>query len=130
MFEEASKLKLRYDTPRGAVTTEDLWDLPLLASNGNCLDAVARHIHKRIKESEEESFVTKKSPEDSLLLLKMNVVKRIIEVKLEEKTLREKRAANAAKRATIMAILAEKQEDELKSKSVKSLKDMLDGLGE
>ncbi len=41
MFEEASKLKLRFETTRGLVAVEDLWDIPLIGNNGFSLDILA-----------------------------------------------------------------------------------------
>ena len=60
MFERASKLKLRFNTEKGMVTTEDLWDLPLLQRNAVDLDSLAKNLNKAVKESGEESFVLKK----------------------------------------------------------------------
>ena len=125
MFEQATKLKLRFQTPRGAITTEDLWDLPLRDRQGVSLDAIAIATHKQIKESEQESFVAKKSKEDKILLLKMEVLKRVIAIRLEDIDKTEKRTANAMKRKNIIDILAEKEENTLKNKSPKVLKDML-----
>lgn len=125
MFEQATKLKLRFQTPRGPIATEDLWDLPLQDRQGFSLDALAIATHKQIKDSEQESFVAKRSKEDKVLQLKMEVIKRVIAVRLEDIDSTTKRNANTLKRKQIMEILAEKEDDTLKNKSPKALKDML-----
>lgn len=127
MFEQASRLKLRFDTARGMVTTEDLWDIPLINS-GVCLDDIAKTLNKLVKESGEESFVVKKSRDNAVLTLKFDIVKHIIGVKLADIEAQEQATEVKAKKAHIMSIISDKQDDELKGKSVKSLKKMLDEL--
>ena len=58
MFEKAARLKLRFDTSKGLVTVEDLFDLPLTVRNGGAsLDNIAKGIARLIRETETESFV-------------------------------------------------------------------------
>ncbi len=120
IFEAASIGKIRFETTRGLITTEDLWDLPLTAGMVN-LDNVAKAVNKRLRETEESFVVTTKK--DKLLELKLDVVKHVIAVKLEE----VKDAKEAAKRAEKKEILSEaiaiKEVSELvDGKSVKELK--------
>lgn len=128
MFEKASKLKLRFETERGNVTTEDLWDIPLVAPNNMSLDHIAKTLSRALKEDEEESFVIAKSTKNYDLELKFEIVKHIIKYKLQEKEKRENEAANKLKKEKILSILADKEDDALKGKSVASLKKMLDEL--
>lgn len=89
MFEEASRTKLRFTpTNGGIITTEDLWDLPLLSSTGVCLDDLAKKLNQKLKDESEESFVVKKSKTKSRTELQFNIVKHIIQHKLDviEKT--------------------------------------------
>lgn len=130
IFEQASKARLRFESPRGLLCTEDLWDLPLQGNEGYSLDGVAVNIHKKLKDSELESFVVKKNKKDTVLQLQMDIVKRVIEVRLDDQAKKEKKALNAEKKKQILGILAEKEEDSLKNKSPKALKEMLDSLDE
>ena len=127
MFKEANRYKLRFDTDRGNVTTEDLWDLPLV-NKSVCLDNIAKQLSKKIKEVDEESFVVKKSSADTILELKLEIVKYIISVKLEEKEIKEKSVATKAKKERINSIIADKEDENLRNASVEDLEKMRDNL--
>ena len=81
MFEKASRLKLRFNTPVGLLGVEDLWDLPLTskAAFATNLDDLARDLSKRVAETE-ESFV----PKDVKTNLSFDIIKHIIKTRLEE----------------------------------------------
>lgn len=79
MFEKASRVKLRYSTNRGVLSVEDLWDLSL-----EQLDPIAINLNKRLKESQTESFIKTRTKDATELELKFNIVKHIIDVKLQE----------------------------------------------
>lgn len=128
MFEKASRDKYRFRTTKGIILTEDLWDLPLIHKVHSSLDDVARTLNKALKESEEESFVEKKSSINEILELKLSIVKYIIKVKLEEKEQAENVVLVKAKKEKILNILADKEDDTLKGKSAEDLKKMLNEL--
>ena len=76
MFEKASRMKLRYQTNRGVISVEDLWDLSL-----ESLDAIAISLNKKLKESQTESFIKTKTKDTTELELKFNIVKHNIDIK-------------------------------------------------
>ena len=126
MYKQASKIKLRFDTVIGVLTVEDLWDLPL--KDGRCsldLNTVAKDLHRDVKEDEEVDFVATKSAKDKVLALKFDIVKDIISTKIAEKEAAEDRETKKAQKQQIMSIIADKQAEELKGKSVEELKEML-----
>jgi len=54
MFAFATKKKIRFETSKGLLSVEDLWDLPLTSDNGRPnLDDIAKGIYKAMKEGEE-----------------------------------------------------------------------------
>ena len=128
MFEKATRLKLRFNTPVGNVSIEDLWDMPLTAPNGVDLDNMAKGLSKAVAESKDESFVVKKSATNTVLGLKFDIVKYVIKVKLEEIEASEKRAETKAKKEKILEIIADKEDTSLRNKSAASLKKMLEDL--
>ena len=124
MFEQASRLKLRFDTTLGKLTTEDLWDLPLSSRKGVSLDGIAIALSKKVKEEVETSFVKKRDKANARLELKFNLVKHIIDTRLAEMDKAEQSAVAKTKRDAIDEILVAKESDALKGMSVEELEKM------
>jgi hypothetical protein len=125
MFEKASRMKLRFETTRGNLTTEDLWDLPLTSKSGFCLDEVAKSLNRKIKDGEDESFVVEKSEEDNTLNLMFSIVKHIIKVRLDEIKARKNAIEAKEKKRQIMDLIEEKKKDSLKNLSIEELEKMI-----
>lgn len=132
MFEQALRMKLRFSTSLGAISVEDLWDLPLTNGKVN-LDGIAIGLHKQLREtSEMTSFVTPPNTDidDGRLRLQLgfDIVKHIIDVKVkerdEQKTLRDR----ATKKQQLLEIMARKENSELEGKSLDELRAMIDTL--
>ena len=80
MFEKATRIKLRFESKKGLLSVEQLWDLPL-----NSLDEIAISLNKEVKDISEVSFIKPLSNnKNKELTLKFNIVKHIIDVKLTE----------------------------------------------
>lgn len=126
MFEKASRLKIRYTTSRGAISIEDLWDVPLTDTSGDfSLDDIAKGINRKLKADTEESFVVKNTKNETLELA-FNIVKYVIKTRLAEEAERKKKAENNKKKERILAIIEKKQETELENQDVETLKDMIE----
>jgi hypothetical protein len=122
MFDKATRLKLRFTTSKGEATVEDLWDLPLSSERGHPnLDTIAINLNKQLKDADEVSFVLPSKSKDEITRLKFDVVRHIIEVRLGENAAKAKERENAEKKEKILAILADKQDESLKTKSVEEL---------
>lgn len=129
MFEEASKLKLRFNTSKGTVTVEDLWDMPLTSRKaGVSLDDLAKAYNKAVKDSGEESFVVKKSSTNTVLNLQFDIIKHVIAVKLNEAETKSKAAEKKAQKDKILQIIADKQDESLKGKTLEELESMATAL--
>ena len=112
-FKYATRTQLRYPSARGEITTEQLWTLPLVSKDGFDLDTIARTIHKRLKEAEEESFVsTARNPETVRFEYALEIVKSVIEYRQEEQQTKERRAAAKKEKERLENLLAKKQDEE------------------
>ena len=126
MFESATRLKVRFETTKGMITVEDLWDIPLTSrTTGFSLDDVAKNLNKQVKESGEESFVVKKSTNNETLELKFEIVKYIINKRLEEKETLNRELIKATEKEKLLKLLSEKKDENLKSKTVEEIEQML-----
>ena len=128
MFEKASRLKLRFDTSMGQLDVEDLWDLPLTSTNRANLDDIARGLSKQVKEAETESFVVKPAKANEATLIKFDIVKHIIEVRLAENEAAATARANKERKQQILAIIASKQNEQLAASSIEDLQKLAEAL--
>lgn len=122
IFEYATRNKIRFDSARGQITIEQLWDVPLRATDGFNLDAVAKTVNQSLKDATEESFVSAvKTPVRERLEATLDIVKRVIEVKLSDEAAAKKRAENKIEKEKLLKILAEKQDGRLSDLTEKEL---------
>jgi len=126
IFEKATRKKLRFETAKGWVSVEDLWDTPLTHNKVTSLDDIAVNLDKEIKESGQGSFVKKKVSGASVLQLKFDVVKYVIDTLLIEADKKEKRLATKTKNDKIRAMITKKKEAEFEEESIEDLEDMLE----
>ena len=125
-FMKASRMKLRFKSSRGLLSVEDVWDLPLTSAKGACLDALAITLNRQIKDSEEKSFVTKRTAASEELTLAFDIVKYVIDVRLAENEAAKKAADRNPRNQRIMEIIHSKQDESLRAKSVEELEALLD----
>lgn len=130
IFEYAARNKLRFQSVKGPLTAEQLWDVPLRSSDDFNLNTVAKAASKALEESGENFVETKKTPDHARREMVMEVVKYVIQTKLDEEKAAEKRAANRREKQQLMDILAEKQQGALSELSEKELKKRIAALEE
>lgn len=130
IFEYATRMKLRFTSARGELTTEQLWELPLRSRDGFDLDNIAKAVNKILKSEAEESFVRtdRRTEAQEKAEVALQVIKHIIAVKLAEEDSAKKRAANKVEKEQLLKILAEKQAGELSALSAEEIKRRLDNL--
>lgn len=124
LFIMATRQKFRFPF-KGQVSVEDLWDM-----NVRDLDTVFKALNAQTKQADEESLLTTKTKEDSILEAKIAIVKHIVSEKLAEVEAKRLRAEQNEKKNRIAEILADKQDEELRGKSVAELTAMLKAMEE
>ena len=110
---------------RGMINVIDLWDLSLTN-----LDSVCKTLNAEAKKFEEESLLNTKSKEDEEISNKIEIVKYIVGVKLDEKKKREDAKKNAEMRQRLLEIKAKRQDAALENMSDEDLDKALAELGE
>ena len=130
MFEKASRLKVRFSTPQGQLSAEDLWDLPLTSNTNKAnLDDIAKGLSRLLKSTDsEESFVLKTKPADTKNAIAFEIVKRVITVRLAENEEARKSQENKTKKQQIMNLINQKQDAALGEKSIEELTALMAGL--
>jgi hypothetical protein len=129
IFQQASRLKLRFETSKGSLSSEDLWDLPLTSTVGKVnLDDIAKALHKALKDSNTESFVVKAVKADEVLQLKFDIVKTIIDIKVAENEKNTLAREAKEKKQRILSLIAQKQDEQLAGTSLEELQKLADSL--
>ena len=129
LFLQATREKFRFESSKGDLSVEQLWDLPLTSRTGFDLDTVAKAVNADLKSSNEESFVNaSNNPAVSRLQAKLEVVKAIIEVKLAQAEATKKHAEKVAERQRLMEVLHSKKDQELQGLSVEEIERRLSQL--
>ena len=119
LFIMATRKKFRFPF-KGMISIEDLGDLSV-----QNLDNVFKALNAEVKQVREESLLTTKSTEDTELDAKIEIVKYIVKVKLEEADKKKQAVARLEQKRRIQEILANKQDEALQGKSIEELQAML-----
>lgn len=122
LFARATRGRWRFDSSVGALTVEQLWDLPLRsARTGSSLDEVGKSLLASKAAASVGSLIDDVSPTTDLLDAKIEIVKMIIQTKQAEAQAAETARANSARRAQILEVLARKQNSALEERSTEDL---------
>lgn len=119
MYSKATRLKLRWSY-NGTLTVEDLWDLQLKQ-----LNQLAKSLNTKLKESKEEDFLNDFNTEDEITKLKFNIVIDILNIKKKESKDAQDALDIKKHNQQILSLIAEKQNEELRGKSIDELKAMI-----
>lgn len=130
MFEKAARLKLRFSSPQGVLNTEDLWDLPLTSNRTNQanLNNIAREASRELKAQGEEDFVNPRTAIDETLQLRLDIVKRVIQVRQAENEAARAASDRREKKERLLELIAKKQDQQLEGKSLEELTAMVEAL--
>jgi hypothetical protein len=124
MFEKAARLKLRFPY-KGHITVEDLWDLSV-----EDLDAIYTSINHSLKAFKDEGLMVKKDSNVAVMELRLEILKHIYEVKVQEAKAKLAEKERRERKRRIEELIAKKQDSELEGKSLEELAAMRDALEE
>jgi hypothetical protein len=124
MYKRSSRLKLRFPY-RGQISDEDLWDLPV-----GELDKLHQQLTARQESTKGKSLLKKKSAEDEVLQLQIDIVTDVVETKLAEARKLAERVSRKQQKDRIREILAKKQDQSLMDMSEEDLLKKLQEGGE
>ena len=126
IFEQASRLKLSFDTVQGPLDVEYLWDLPINTQQKNkaSLADIARGLNKQLKESNGDDlpFLNAAKKADDTVQLKFDIVKHIVETKTAENQKAAEARSNSEKKQQILALIAVKEAEHLSGQSLEDLR--------
>lgn len=123
MFENATRNKIRFDSGKGLIGVEDLWDLPVKK-----LDLIYQELDEKLERTNRRSLLEVKSAEDEAFETQMEIVKHIVRVKQAEAKAKLDEKEKSEKKQRIMEILKNKQDESLQNLSEDKLKEMLEKL--
>lgn len=119
LFEVAVRNKFRFPF-RGLISAEDLWTLSVTN-----LDSIFKTLNSELKQVQEESLLNTKTKADKELDMKIEIVKHIVAIKIEEQNKKLQDKENAEKKQKIMELIEKKNDESLENKSAEELKALL-----
>jgi precorrin-2 methylase len=122
IFEQATRKNYTFTSAVGELNVINLWELPLTSVRGASLDAVAKSINTQLKAEQEESFVaTSTNTRKVELENKLEIVKHIIAVKLQENAAHLEGVNNKKRKAHLVELLGRKQDQATEAKSIEQI---------
>lgn len=126
MYKRAVKSQVRFESSRGVLTTEQLFQVPL--SGEFSLDNLAKAVNRNLKEIEEESFVSAPSEEKDLLQFKLDILKDVISERIKDSEIKSERIAKNDMKQKLKSLLAEKKDAALSDLSEEDILKRLEEL--
>lgn len=118
LFVTAAIKTYRFPTPKGNVTVENLFQMPLTSKSGTSLNNTAIELDRALKAKGEQSFVaTSSDPEVPALKDKLEIVKFVIAHKQAENAAALDSKARADRRQELLGALARKEQANLEGMS-------------
>lgn len=123
IYQEASRLKLRFSTTQGLLSVEQLWDLSL-AKLATAIKEAKNKIQKD-NPDDELSFLDENKNVDIEAQLTFDVLKDVYVTKKQEMDAAKTTADNKAHNEKILGLIYDKEQKEMGEKSIEELKAML-----
>lgn len=123
LFVEAAKSKYRFSTAKGAISTEDLFDLPLTA-----LDKVAVSLDNAVNAGAKSFLDTSTSTAKTEDRRKLEVVLAVIKIKQDENNLKKAREEKRQQKEFLQSLVEKKAAAQLESLSIEEIQARLKAL--
>jgi DNA-binding transcriptional MerR regulator len=123
MYKTAQQLKLRFTTPKGNLSTEQLFDL-----NMSDLSVSIKVVKKILKKNDDDelSFLEDSKTVDVENQLRFDILKDVYLTKKRENEEARLAIEKKARKQKILQLIADKKDESLKNMSVEELEKMLD----
>jgi len=122
-FKQASKLGLRFNTDKGVLTTEQLWDLTQ-TQLANLIKAIKK-VLKQNDNDDDLSFLISSTKVDTENQLRFDIAKDVYLTKKEEAEKLRDAAKIKEDNQKIFELISRKKDSELESKSIEELEKMI-----
>lgn len=122
IFEKGTRLNVRFEH-KGSIGLEELWDLSL-----ESLDSIYKKLVASVKSSKEEGLLNTRKAEDTVTDLKIEIVKRVFEVKKEEDAKRRLLAKKREEKEFLKSVLEQKQNKAIMDMPMEKIQELLDGI--
>ncbi len=126
IFEQASRLKLRFEHARGNFTVEQLWDLPLKSNLKANLNEIAVEVNKSVQNEQTIDFVDGGNSSAGLEnQLRLDILKYIIESKKKDITNKQEKEAKLSQLRLLKEEQARRKLNNLTSGSDEELENQI-----
>jgi hypothetical protein len=130
LLEQAVRNKIRFATPKGQLSVEDLFDLDSSQASLNFLDGLAVALDDQLKSKagKRTSFIKPEPTRADFTQLRMDIVLFVLNEKLARRDARLAAAAKAEQKQQLLAALDAAEKGELSKKSPDELRAMIAAL--
>lgn len=128
LIEKAVRTKLRFNSTKGLLTTEQLFDLPFTSKSGFDLQSVATTCDVDLKACGDTDFVGTGTTKSAEAQLRLDVVKHVIAILQKERSDANKTKATKEQKQKLLTLLEQSKDAELAKKSPEELQAMIDAL--
>jgi hypothetical protein len=124
IFLQGTKQGLRFDSPQGSLTIEDLWNIPLTTSRSNraSIEVLGASLLKTQRDLEGAGSILSTStstPEKRKVDLQVAILRKVAEVRQLDNAAKVNAAKKREEKETLLQVIAER---ELKEASIEDLK--------
>ena len=118
IFEQATRSKLRFETNKGSLSIETLWDLSLTALNNLYIE-----LNSKVESASTHGLMgARKNTKESVELnLKLELIEHVYNARVEEIKAKEKIQAARAQNEMIDDLIAQKEHEKLQNLSIEQL---------